>query len=65
MVVRDVDDAVPVEPSHPRPVVQDSGDDVARGPVALKLQHVQVALAVDREQVDELAVRGADLPTDH
>ena len=64
MVVGDVDDRVAIESAHPRAVVEDLGHDVTRGLVALQLKDVEVALAIDREQVDELAVRGVHLSAD-
>lgn len=65
VIVGQVDDGVAVESGDPGAVVEDLGDHVPWCLVTLEFEHVNTALAVDREQVDELAVGRADLSADH
>jgi len=52
------------EAIDPAAVVQSLGDDLAGRLVALEFEHVQVAININGEDVDDRAERGRDLPAD-
>ena len=65
MVVRDLSDAAAGQRRHPYSVVENLCDDIAGRLVAFQFEDLKVALSVNGEQVDELAVWRTHLPPDH
>ena len=61
---KQLDDVVVAESNDPRAVVENLGDDLPRGAVALQFNDNQVTLSVDRKEVDTLAERRGHLPSD-
>jgi hypothetical protein len=58
-------DLIGAELPDPRPVVQRLRDDLTRRPVLLQFDDVDQAVAVDREDVDPLAVGRDDLAAEY